>query len=300
MYHRVFNEEYLNSFYVQPGMYVFQETFRRHIEYLKKHYDIITFTDLIERYQNKKDINNTCVITFDDGWHDNYTHAYPILCEYKVPATIFLATNLIGSNRLFWPEEFTLYLNQTDIVTAQERVPLLDRLLKSLLPNNPCGSDYNDAVIAELKNWPQIDRMELLSHLRTHCNEIVIERQLMNWQEVKEMQESGLITFGAHTANHVMLDQVSLSEAEREIVQSFQSLKANLGFTPDVFAYPNGNYNLEIKSLVRKHGFKVATTTKRGRLCAYNDLFEIPRIGMHQDVSSTISLLQARILLRWF
>ena len=66
-----------------------------HIRYLRAHYDVVPLEDLISTGSD-----NACAITFDDGWRDNYVTAFPILRAHGVPATIFLATNLVGTDRL--------------------------------------------------------------------------------------------------------------------------------------------------------------------------------------------------------
>jgi peptidoglycan/xylan/chitin deacetylase (PgdA/CDA1 family) len=122
----------------------------------------------------------------------------------------------------------------------------------------------------------------------------------MGWEEAKQMLASGLISFGAHSVNHVILDQVSAHEAEQEIVQSFHDIHSHLGITPALFAYPNGNFTSRIKTILQEHGFKGAVTTRKGNVSGETDPFELPRIGIHQDISSTVPLLQARMHLKHF
>ena len=122
----------------------------------------------------------------------------------------------------------------------------------------------------------------------------------MNWDEIRGMQASGLIEFGAHTHSHVMLDQVSLAEAEQEIQLSRDEIERQLGVAPTLFAYPNGNYTPELEALLVRHGFKAAVTTRKDWLKMGVSLFRIPRIGMHEDVSNTIPLFLSRLLFKRF
>ena len=64
--------------------------FQKEIEYLHAHYEIIPLSDLVHKLNEKKNINRCIAITFDDGFADNYTIAYPALKRYDIPATIFL------------------------------------------------------------------------------------------------------------------------------------------------------------------------------------------------------------------
>lgn len=91
MYHRVNNDE------TSSDITVSVKNFEQQIKYLKENYKVISLDELIEKNKHpfKRD---TIAITFDDGFKDNYTHAYPLLKVYNVPATIFIITSLIGKN----------------------------------------------------------------------------------------------------------------------------------------------------------------------------------------------------------
>ena len=299
MYHRILASRDSGQVFVQPGMYVLAETFHRHAAFLKDNFNIVSLKEMAERIKTDRDISRCCAITFDDGWKDNFYHAFPVLEKFSLPATIFLATGFVGTNRLFWPEELTYYLKRAQEASMQD-LPMLDRLTASRACRDKIGEDCLDCLIAELKTWTSGEREDLLLELRNHVRADPPERQLMNWEEARQMQESGLVSFGAHTSNHVILEHVSLQEAEAEILQNCREMRENLGIHPDFFAYPNGNYTPEIRDMVEKHGFKGAVTTKKGWIGPGTNMLEIPRIGMHEDVSSTIPLFLARMYLRRF
>ncbi|MDZ7759334.1 MAG: polysaccharide deacetylase family protein [Desulfovermiculus sp.] len=299
MYHRVLDTPEQESVFVQPGMYVTTKTFRLHVAYLKKNYQVISLQELAARVRDGKDVGQCCVITFDDGWLDTYTQAYPVLQEFDVPASIFLATGLIGTKRLFWPEEFAAYLQSTELRDlARHKSRMIDEVLSRA--SDMSKDELLDGCISALKTLPVEEREELLTHLQGMSKSDPPGRMLLDWDEVREMQDSGLVSFGAHTADHVILDQVSLEQAEEEIVQSKLDMQEHLGGRPEVFAYPNGNYNADIQGLLEKHGFLAAVTTKKGWVGPGTNMLEIPRIGMHEHVSRTVPLFLARMYLRRF
>src|SRR5262249_36518048 len=83
MYHRVLPEAELQKRYVQPGMYVLNHVFEEHVQFLQEQFQVLSFNELLDHW-NKKEWDPRrlyCVITFDDGWLDNYLYAYPILRE---------------------------------------------------------------------------------------------------------------------------------------------------------------------------------------------------------------------------
>ena len=100
MYHSVDNKA--GTFFVSP------ENFAKQMEYIKKNgYEVITLDELVGSIRNKEHLKrNKVVITFDDGYQDNFINAYPVLKKYQFPATIFLITDFIDKNPAFlsWSE----------------------------------------------------------------------------------------------------------------------------------------------------------------------------------------------------
>lgn len=94
MYHKIDREESLkNKLAVSP------ETFQRQMAFLSRNkYNVISLQKLAGLLKNKEKIShNTVVITFDDGYENNYLRAYPILKKYNLPATIFIIADFIGT-----------------------------------------------------------------------------------------------------------------------------------------------------------------------------------------------------------
>jgi len=75
--------------------------FKRQIEYLSRKYNVISLEIFLKYLNAKKEIpKNSIMITFDDGYRDNYTNAYLILRKYKLPAVIFLSAGYINTDRV--------------------------------------------------------------------------------------------------------------------------------------------------------------------------------------------------------
>ncbi|MCC6955127.1 MAG: polysaccharide deacetylase family protein [Deltaproteobacteria bacterium] len=110
MYHRVIDPETV-PYPLEPGMYVRPETFRMHMGVLARDANLLPLDELVSMISQRRRIPRRSVaVTFDDGWYDNLAYAVPILREYRIPATIFLATSFIGSSAMFWTDTAAIAL----------------------------------------------------------------------------------------------------------------------------------------------------------------------------------------------
>ncbi|MFH1359937.1 MAG: polysaccharide deacetylase family protein [Candidatus Omnitrophota bacterium] len=94
------------------------ERFAWHMEFLKTHgYRVISLQELIDAIETKNPLSRkSVVITFDDGYRDNYTHAFKVLKKYNFPATIFVAVDQIGDDdKLTWEQILEMEKNGIDI-----------------------------------------------------------------------------------------------------------------------------------------------------------------------------------------
>ncbi len=304
MYHRVLPKEmaHATDISVQAGMYVTPASLRLHLSYLKARFTIIPLSELVKRLEGGEDVSHCAVITFDDGWWDNYLYAFPILKELEVPATIFLASGFIGTSRWFWPEEIgwaVLAAHRKKIDSNLLPEPLLEVMNRKALLQLEVNERI-DHLIADLKSWEEAPRLSVAKSCALLREKTTgeSERLLMNWDEVREMSESGLVSFGAHTVSHALLDQLPLDQVQKEIVECAADIHSETGLSPELFAYPNGNYTERVFSLLAAAGITAAVTTKRGLVNRDSQLFELPRIAVHEDISHTQALFQWRLFVR--
>ncbi len=107
----------------------------------------------------------------------------------------------------------------------------------------------------------------------------------MNWKQIKELSDSG-VTIGNHTVNHLNLVNETEETLEREVTKAKQSFINNLGYSPDIFSYPYGEYSLKIKDFVKNQQFKAAFGQQSGILYNEIDLYELPRFAMNEKYGS--------------
>lgn len=216
-YHRINNRLAKDALVVHPRDF---KTQMRFLSFYKKQFQVIGLEELIDWFNFPQDAGKgkkprtKILITFDDGYRDNYIHAFPILKRYKFSATIFLTTNYIGTS------------------AKKER--------------------YQDVP------W---------------------KRDYLNSSEINEMIKSN-ITFGAHTATHPHLTQLTLAEVEKEIEESRITVSRLTGTHSIAFCYPYGEYIENIKDMVKNSGFSCAFTVKPGINDEGQDPFELKRIDV--------------------
>jgi len=302
MYHRVLKESDKTINYIQPGMYVTESSFDKQMKFISESYQVISLQTLIEAWKGSglNPENKYCVVTFDDGWLDNYENAFPILRKYGIPATIFIATAFIGTNHWFWPDKISYIfqirskLERAQLIKAKVIQP--DKVLltmASILEENLNQDNIVllDRIIEGVKSFDDTDIQNALAKIFSLIDEnCSLKRVTMNWDEIKEMSQEG-VTFGSHTCNHKLLTHIPADKIESELIDSTAKIKEeNVKYVP-VFCYPNGYYNDKVQSIVERSGFEAAVTTEYGFEHADRKTnFNMKRIGVHNDVSSRISM----------
>lgn len=114
------------------------------------------------------------------------------------------------------------------------------------------------------------------------------DRQHLSWSEARWLKEKQNVEFGSHTCSHSGLLTLSLQDAKRELLQSYNELLSNVGVKTAVLAYPKGQYSSVIADEARKVGYVSAVTTDRGRNKVDHNLFTLGRtlIGDDDDLAS--------------
>ncbi len=302
-YHRVISERELGAYFIQPGMYVRHNVFEKQMRFLKEHFNILSFKELLEQWEQKalKPDQRYCIITFDDGWRDHYLYAYPILRKYDVSATIFLPTAYIGTNEWFWSDKIGYLLSHYE---SAGQTPEMDELLTSPCEQHPWVKYVNgtvhtkkiDLLIEMYKRLPQEEIHKLIEQIRKTLGfEFPNDRVFMNWEEIEEMSQQG-ISFGSHSCTHKIFNTLPIHDIQKEIEGSLDTIQRKRTNYVPIFCYPNGVYTQEIATLVKTAGYQAAVSTRFGLegRCP-SDRYGLKRISIHNDISTTIPLFVFRI-----
>lgn len=305
-YHRVVSDDMVRTDHIQPGMYVRVKTFEAHVAYLRKHFVVLALDDIVKRWRaDQLDADKAyCVITFDDGWQDNYQYAFPVLQQYGLPATIFLATDYIGTDRWFWPDQVMYLLEESkELMSRKELSQAVETAVRNIpgvgeRSRQPFSAQLNsrrpidsDAVVEWCKRLSAEAVSRFVAQLSTVVGVVLPQRRvLLNWDEVKEMAGHG-ISFGSHSCSHRILTQIASSEVEQEVSASWQAMHMQ-GIEPSsVFCYPNGNCNQQVKALVEQNGYLGAVGCDKGlEGRAPADLYSLKRFSLHEDSTASPAL----------
>jgi peptidoglycan/xylan/chitin deacetylase (PgdA/CDA1 family) len=292
-YHRVLPLDHPDRKSEQPGMIVSPETLAMHCQQLARHFEFIHLDKWLQRQsEGTLERKRYCALTFDDDWKDNYDYAFPILRSAGVPATFFLVVGQVGSSYQFWPNRLARLLANASSV---EKLQVIDKLRKNgikicELPAEPSPGDI-DTVIETCKALPDATINRLLGDDKVSDG----SRDLMNWDELREMAQSGLARFGSHTLNHTrLIDGVEPTDLQIEIADSKKLLEDKLGEECALFCFPNGDCNADGMALVREH-YKGAASTGSGWNGPNADPFVLRRIGLHEDIANSPTRFLSRI-----
>ncbi|MEE8173301.1 MAG: polysaccharide deacetylase family protein [Alphaproteobacteria bacterium] len=151
------------------------------------------------------------------------------------------------------------------------------------LPDKAVGITIDDAAISVIREaWPRLREAGFPFTLFV-ATDAIDQRQghSMGWDDIRTLANSG-VTIANHSASHGHLWRLGLAAARRDVVHAQTRFQAELGFSPRLFAYPYGEYNLALRGLVEELGFEVAFGQNSGVAGKGADLFTLPRFSLNE------------------
>ena len=140
----------------------------------------------------------------------------------------------------------------------------------------------DDGLLSFYKNaWPILKEREIPFILFVNTREVG-SFNYMNWDQIRELNESNLVEIGNHSHSHEYLVEESSEIIELDILTSIKIFKEKLGRNSEFFSYPFGEYSLEFKNIIKKLGFKYAFGQHSGVIDETKDLWELPRFPINE------------------
>ena len=299
-YHRVLPKDHPDRLVEQPGMCVAPETLEMHLGILRRYFEFVDLADWVRRSNALQSLPpRACAITLDDGWRDNFDYAFPVLVRHRVPATIFLVSDFIGSSYQFWPNrlaELLYRLADRSSAWPSELVSLFRRVgLDPAAVDREEATSFVGRAIAACKSLTDAEVVQVLDEVERGGSQENRGRSLLSREEVAELSDSGLIAFGSHSRRHTrLIERLPPAVMEDETKESRRLLEQLTKRPVDLFCYPNGDYCNRAVSAVRGT-YLAAVTTVAGWNYPTTDRHLMPRISLHDDISGDQKSFLARI-----
>lgn len=257
-YHRIGNAE--ETPYDSGTFGPTADQFAWELQYLKSRFNCVGLQEAQAMMTGEAPIRSSLMITFDDGYLDNYRTAFPILRAHELAATFFLPTSFIGTQRLPWWDAIAYIVKHSrkDVFKIEYPGAAEFRVDRA----KPSSTVFQ--VLSLCSQSGTTDYTPLIDQLETACDcprpDGASERCFLNWNEAREMQAAGM-SFGSHTHTHEVLSGLSAERQVAELTDSRSILERELGRTVDVLAYPVGRpytFNSDTRSALDRSGYRAA------------------------------------------
>jgi peptidoglycan/xylan/chitin deacetylase (PgdA/CDA1 family) len=279
MYHRIADST------MDPwSLCVTPDHFAEHMELLRTSFCPMSLREFIRRTTDGTLPSRAVVVTFDDGYRDNWNTARPVLERYDIPGTFFVVSGAIDQRGEYWWDELAAIVLETGSLPAVLALNLDGRdhvwhVNGQDTPRGPLalyGEVYDlvkplrasqrEAVLDRLRLWAGVEPTQR-PHYRTLSATELTALSRLGWAEI-----------GAHTDTHAFLPALSRDELRRELEGGRLRLEQLVGTPVTSLAYPYGAYTRESVVAASEAGFRCACTTADGPAGAGTDLFELPRV----------------------
>lgn len=241
------------------------DAFERQMRYVRKHYRVVPLGQLCRELEEAVPVKPTVAITFDDGYRDLYSYAFPVLRKYEIPATIYLIGKSMQTGEAPWYDRIFVALHSAAEWELEVEMGEPRRFTLSGAASRAAAAWE---IICYLRSIPDTPRRKWCAafEARMKVSREMLEYRMLDWEQVREMRRSG-VSFGAHTMNHPAVSRLDEAELEEELGRSKRDLEAGLGATVEDFAYPFGkaeDRSDSAENYLLRCGYRSAVTTTAG------------------------------------
>lgn len=297
LYHRVADPEALGELDADLVDATPRE-FDAHMAHLRRHYQPVSIEDVLEAHRTGKALPPASVlVTFDDGYLDNYENAFPILQRHDIRGLFFISTGHVADRHLFWWERLSLLVRRSERVTAHIEYPAPEDF--------DCSSPQARGRVIRRLNRIVKDYYGL--DLDRFCDEVgrafgvsfsaaedraLADATLMTWDHVRALRAAGM-GIGSHTRAHRVLQTLKPADLAAELSSSRHTLEAELGEPVTTIAYPVGKRISGVRPVreaVAAAGYELGFTTRPGlnRLAFGDDPLDLKRLPIDRGVPAEL------------
>jgi peptidoglycan/xylan/chitin deacetylase (PgdA/CDA1 family) len=302
-YHRVLPDSLRAECFSAEGIIVTPQTFERHMRLLSRKFRVLTPDQAAAVLSGGDPMPpRACLVTFDDGWWDNLKFAAPILRHERVPALLFVATDYVGTDRVFWQEQLAMLLfsawragtRARELLQRFQAVELLD------LPESRARPAIR-RIITSLKARSPAELADTITATARFLEETGIEvkpaatDRFLSWDEVKNLATEAPVAIGSHCCSHIPLTKLDAEQVARELESSRERIRTEAAIVVQDLAYPNGDCDQQTLRLTAAAGYRMAFSTESGYATPGDNPHNLRRINIHEHATLSDAMFVARL-----
>jgi peptidoglycan/xylan/chitin deacetylase (PgdA/CDA1 family) len=252
--------------------------------------------DAVDMLQGRRPIlPYSIVLTFDDGYRNNLTHAWPILRQYKAPATFFVPTGFLDNPRPFWWDRLDYALQQAQTngrdmtigsVTVRLDYSSRDTLRESYKRLRRAAKEQR---MSDLEFLRQVE--SIYTQLEKESGKKLSDIQkndgwsaILSWKHVETFGDED-VAFGSHTVDHIRLGLVDLDVVYDQLEKSKRDIETHTGKPCLSLCYPSGSFTERTVDLAEKCGYLCGVTTMEGLNHIGDNVMTLRRIDLPVNVA---------------
>ena len=253
-YHNVVRER--DSARGDPAVHLSYQQFAGQVRWLTNHYRVVTLGEIVRRLARGLPLRGLVAVTFDDAYQGVFEHAWPLLLDIGIPATVFVVANTPARGDTYWWDR--------PGIAGHASAAIRERWLTEL------GGD-GDAIVATVPDARAADPA-------------TPECRPAGWDTIAACAEAGF-AIGVHSATHRTLPRLSDDELAEEIVGSWETIRKETGAAAEFFAYPYGRWDARARDAIRRAGYRGAVTLDPGLVTREADPWALPRVNVPAGIS---------------
>ncbi len=251
----------------------------------EENFDLVSVGEAVARLKKNDRSSRFAAFSIDDGYKDNFDYAWPVFKQHRCPFTVFVTTDIIDGKACLW----WLVVEQAIKDHEMIEIDLADALVRfdtsSLEKKKQCW----EAIYWPLRGSNEARLRQTVTRLAQRYNidtNALCRSLAMTWDDVRTLNEDGLVTIGAHTVSHPCLKEISSEQVRYEMTESRARIAREIGEEPEFFCYPYGDETTAGQReffLAKDVGFAAAVTTRKGMIYEEHreHLFALPRISLN-------------------
>lgn len=269
--------------------------FDRQMAWVAEHYNVIDFRDLAGHLDREGRFPpRALIVTFDDGYYDNHSVAWPILYKHGLKAVMFVTSGFIGTDRIFWWDRIAWLVKTASPGSYEIPAPAAARI--------DIGDGRQETaamLIKHAKRLPDAGKEKMIDVLAEALGaggSSPPSAQAMTWDQVRELDSAG-IEIGAHSVNHPIFSNVDEERIRYEVTESKKMIENEIGRQVISFGAPGrgiiepaerSRFESVLREIVSAAGYRFSTQYRWGLVYENEfDPYGIERLGIetHDDLA---------------